>query len=728
MRALSVCKYGCVAWLIFFCVASTQGQLVQKLDIPFTQYGNLLNTPMSGGFTAPQFSDIDANLDGLNDLYVFDRGAWLSMVFLRDADDNNLYYSDEYSAKFPHLEDWALLRDFNGDAIPDIFTYSLGSTAVYMGKITDGALQFDLEKAELTYSEGASIIALYTSRTDIPSIDDIDGDGDLDVLSFSVSNATIRYYQNQSVEDGYGLDSLNFELVEYCWGELFEEASCDGATMFVSCKGADESPRSFREELHIGSTIVTFDRDGDGDKDAIIGDNLCNNLVYFKNGGDADYAQMNYRDSEFPATSVSFNLPLFPATFLSDVDSDGDEDVIATTNEHQIGANMQQVWWYENLNTNDTFDLVFATDTFLVSEHVDAGMYSKPVFFDYNVDGLLDILIGVGSTYGKDAIQKHGLWLYKNIGTATAPAFELVSTDYAGMNGWPVTQLSPAPGDPDNDGDMDLVIGFNDGTLAFLENTAGAGVEADFASPVFNWMGIDVGQLANPCFIDIEEDGKPDLVIGEQNGNLNYWHNTGTADEPMYTFESDVWGGVDVRKTGFIFGYSAPFMYRNENDSLYAQVGSYSGYVYTFNEIEDALLGEFFEADTNFLNYYPGTYSTIWGGDINNDGEMDWLVGNIRGGVQIFSRQYAIDISEQTNNLDFNIYPNPAQHTFQLQLPAGLADASVRIYTVTGQLVKAVVIPDNATLHQISLSLSPGVYLVSVHASGAGGTETLIIE
>jgi len=721
---LSNIVYNTVFLVAVFSATRSSAQYIPVTDIPCAQYGNTLHDPFCGGFTAPQFSEADINLDGSPDLFVFDRGAWLPMVFLRNTVDNSLYYDPAFQAIFPPLEDWALLRDFNHDGISDIFTYSSGTTRVFKGNIIDDALAFSLEKNELLYTDGTGTTALYTSRTDIPAIDDIDGDGDLDVLSFSVSNATIRFYKNESVEEGYGTDSLIFSLDEFCWGELFEEASCDGAVLNVVCKGGpDNIAVSLKTELHIGSTITTFDKDGDGDKDAIIGDNTCNNIVYYRNGGSAAYAQMDLRDSEFPSNTLSFSLPTFPAGYFADIDADGDKDLLATTNDHQLGANLQQVWLYENLHTNDTFDLEFATDTFLVDGFIDAGAYSRPIYFDHNVDGLYDILIGVGGSYGKDEIQRHGMWLYENTGTAAVPAFTLVNTDYAGLNAWPINQLSPAAGDMDNDGDADLLIGVSDGTLCYLENTAGPGNTAAFGPPECIWQGIDVGQIAAPCIIDIDEDERPDLVIGEQNGNLNYWRNTGTLTEPAFTLESEIWGGVDVRKTGFITGYSVPYMYRNENDSLYLAVGSQSGYVFEFNEIEDALLGEFYERDTNMLGWYPGNHASIYGGDINNDGERDWLVGNIRGGVLVMYRDHGIGIPELQEQLPVQAFPNPSDATIVFQWQNGLGPVVIRIFDITGSLLRSQMVSGN--IMQVDISeFPPGCYLTEI----ISGTKNGVVQ
>lgn len=719
-------------WLIaicFLCTKASFAQFMPDTDIPVYQYGSILDNPMTGGFSSAQFSDIDINSDGMMDIFAFDRGAWTTSIFIRQA-DQSLKYEPGYSKQFPAMQYWALLRDYNGDGIQDIFTYNGGSTAVYTGKIVDGSYTFEFFKSELIYTDGPATVALYTSSADIPSIDDIDGDGDLDILSFSVSNATIRFYHNISIESGFDLDSLNFTLDDLCWGELFEEATCDGATMFVACKGGDDAAIAGITNLHIGSTISTFDRDGDGDKDALIGDNLCNNMVYFRNGGASDYAQMVYRDSEFPHTTLSFNMPVFPSSFFVDADNDGDKDVLLSTNEHLIGQNIQQVWLYENQNTNDTFDLVFATDTFLVSETIDAGLYSKAIFFDYNADGLQDILVGVGSTLGNDDIVKHGMWLYENTGSLTNPAFTLITTDYAGLGDLPSSsQFAPAPGDPDNDGDIDLAVGINDGTICYLENTAGPGNVAAYATPVCVWNGIAVGQLASPCFIDIDLDNKLDLVVGELNGNLNYFRNTGTLTSPVYTLQSDIWGGVDVREPLTVTGYSSPFMYRNENDSLYLLVGSQSGKVHGYNEIEEALMGEFYEFNENYLGYYHGTYASIWGADITGDGKMEWLSGNFRGGFQIFTPDNGTSITDAKPAPPVYIAPVPADNYIDVSwnLPES-EDVVVECITLTGAIVFSATTNASTIRLDIADNWAPGMYLIRIRTANTNSIGKCIIR
>ena len=714
-----------ITGFLFFAACMAKAQFIPNTNIPIAQYGQTLNAGMAGGLTAVQFSDIDFNNDGINDLFIFDRGAWTAVTFLKDA-AGKYSYAPQYEKIFPHLEDWAFIRDYNCDGVPDIFTYSLGSTKVFRGVRTGDDLSFVLAKDPLVYNDGAGTIPLYTSRTDDPGIDDIDQDGDLDILSFSVSNTTIRFYKNMSQENGYGCDSLIFIVQEICWGELYEGFSCYGGDLHVICKGDATAENAEKEALHIGSTIVTFDKDGDGDADAILGDNSCDNLVYYRNGGDMDYASIDSKDTLWPDGGVTFDMPTFPGPYLIDADNDGDKDLVATTNDDLLGLNTEHVWLYENLNTNDTFDFVFSTDTFLVSQMIDAGGYSKPVYFDYNNDGLKDIVLGVSNTYGKDRILHHGLWLYENSGTVTSPAFTLITRDFAGLNTYGLSYVSPAFCDLDNDGDEDMVIGSYDGALYYFENLSDGTGDATFAAPVYPWQSIDVGAFSAPCFIDIDKDNKQDLVIGEQNGNLNYYHNTGTPESATFTLQSEIWGGVDVRKPGFITGYSQPFLFRNEHDSLYLLVGSQSGYVFEFNEIEDALAGEFYQADSNYLKYFPGFYSTIQGADINNDGALDFICGNVRGGLSIMQRDNGVSVQEPEAKNAIQLFPNPVTDQLHIYLQGiSLTAMQYHIYSLSGQLIQSGNISGNSAVVSTA-TLPAGMYFISLKNELYSGAANFI--
>jgi hypothetical protein len=107
-----------------------------------------LTNPFAGGLKAPQFSNIDFNMDGKNDLFVFDRNGDIILPFVKTGlpGQPTYAYTPEIANWFPRLESWALIRDYNKDNVPDIFSASTlypGCIEVWKGtRNPQGYLQF----------------------------------------------------------------------------------------------------------------------------------------------------------------------------------------------------------------------------------------------------------------------------------------------------------------------------------------------------------------------------------------------------------------------------------------------------------------------------------------------------------------------------------------------------------------------------------------------------------
>ena len=110
---------------------------------------------------------------------------------------------------------------------------------------------------------------------------------------------------------------------------------------------------------------------------------------------------------------------------------------------------------------------------------------------------------------------------------------------------------TPSFADLDGDGDLDAVVGSNYGTLHYFENTgsamAPAFTERTGAANPFN--GVNVGFSSAPSFADLDGDGDLDAVVGANDGTLHYFENTGTAIAPAFTARTGAanpFNGVDV--------------------------------------------------------------------------------------------------------------------------------------------------------------------------------------
>ncbi|MGV3539755.1 MAG: FG-GAP repeat domain-containing protein, partial [Rufibacter sp.] len=149
----------------------TAGPMVQKNDQP-------LQFPWTGGFNSPQLSSIDLNLDGQPDLFVFDRSSQRVTTFLAVQDNGQWRYqfAPQYAEAFPQdLRYFAVLRDFNCDGAPDLFTATNLGIRVYTNTSAQaGKLAFDLTHPVLFYDGTGNLLV---GAEDMPAITDMDGDG-----------------------------------------------------------------------------------------------------------------------------------------------------------------------------------------------------------------------------------------------------------------------------------------------------------------------------------------------------------------------------------------------------------------------------------------------------------------------------------------------------------------------------------------------------------------------
>ena len=687
-----------------------------------------LKMPWAGGLNFCQFSEIDLNGDQVKDLFVFDRTGDRITTYINKGTNNQVAYehAPEYQSKFPSLRHWVLLVDYNCDGKEDIFSYSQSGVSgieVYKNVTPNGGeLKFIKVKNLIKSNYNPSFVNLYVSSVDIPAIADFDNDGDIDIATFGVLGTFVEYHRNYSMELYGTCDSLNYKLDDNCWGKFYENFSDNSVTLNQSCKGLSPEFESWLNksagEKHTGSCELCIDLDGDGDKEILLGDVSFGNMTMLTNGGDSLAAFMTNQDTTFPSYDVPVNLSVFPCGFHFDADNDGKKDLIVSPNADNISNNFESVWFYKNTGTAEVPVFTFQQNNLLQDQMIDVGSGAYPVFFDYNNDGLYDILIGNLNYYNNtNPVSK--IALYKNIGSLAAPEFEWVTNDYASLSTYGISNMVPAFGDLDGDFDDDLLIGAYDGKLHYFENTGGLGNPANFVLSQANFTDssgtpIDIGQFAFPQIIDLNRDGKNDLLIGERSGNINYYQNKGTTNSPAFVKITENLGGVDVTKYNDIIGNSYPFVF--EDSGVFKLfVGSKNGYIYYYDNIEGNLNGTFNLVDSMYLNIWEGASSALNGQDINNDGLMDLVIGNYSGGISIYTgRATPSSISENKNfnNNDFIIYPNPAKEFVRIEYLSELNEiSSITVYDLSGRLLLEKLHKDQHLLLNIS-NLSSGTYII----------------
>ncbi len=653
------------------------------LDIPVTQFGNPVApsaNAWTGGFDSPIFSQIDINGDGLKDLFIFEKeGAsqfyfrYTTYINLGTPNQPNYRYAPEYKEKFPAgMHDWAVLVDYDCDGLEDIFTYNyIGGMTVYHNDYdVSTGLKFHKE-IDLVYSTYFGFPAnLFVASNSQPAFVDVDDDGDLDVLTFAIASYNVEYHQNLAEENFGRCDTLVFNMATGCWGNfgLTGDTSCT-AVYGITCREANHPPViadvSKLEHLHSGFCAISADMDGDADKEFINGDINCMHLQCFFNGGTLLSANMVSCDTLYPSQHPIGTPPadlgrsqMGPHYF--DVDNDGNKDLIVAPCAVN-SKNFNNVLFYKNISNNSINDFSYIKNSLFVDNMIELGSGANVALTDIDGDGLQDMIIG-NLTYNDTQIPSAthvAVAYYRNTGTATSPSFNLMTSDFANMSSSGLTAIFPTFGDLDNDLDQDMIIGSSDGYLDYFENIGGNYIMTQVHINASNGNPINCGTFATPLIVDLNRDGLLDLVIGEKAGNLNYYENTGTVTNFSFTYVTNTLGGVNVTKTAYdIYGYSAPFIY----DSLQhyqLMVGSLSGFVYKFDNIDGNLAGNFHLVDSMF--FYEPIRSTVTGTDINNDGKIDFLIGNFSGGATWYSNGSTVSINEIKPDNYFNVYPNPAK-------------------------------------------------------------------
>ncbi len=178
---------------------------------------------------------------------------------------------------------------------------------------------------------------------------------------------------------------------------------------------------------------------------------------------------------------------------------------------------------HRNAGTNDApkYESPFKVEA--NGKPVDTFGCPSPNFEDFDHDGDLDLLCGE---------FLDGFSYFENIGTRTAPRYaaakRLLKSD-----GTPLTMdlemIVPVAFDWDKDGDLDLVVGDEDGRVALIENvTSQRKSPPQFLAPRYFQQEAETlkcGALATPCGFDWDNDGDIDIVSGNTAGYIEFFEN-----------------------------------------------------------------------------------------------------------------------------------------------------------------------------------------------------------
>ena len=355
-------------------------------------------------------------------------------------------------------------------------------------------------------------------------------------------------------------------------------------------------------------------------------------------------------------------------------------------------------------------------------ERESSSFPDRPTFADIDGDGDFDALIG--QTDGK-------LRLFWNTGTPTNPSFNEETNNFGLTDGSNNNEsfAKPTFADIDGDGDFDVFSGQFDGNIFFFGNI---GTPED---PLFIKSQTPVilrgNQLSNfvsiPTFADIDKDGDLDAFVGDDPGNITFLRNAGSPTEPLLRKESNNFGLTAEGRFA-----TASFADIDKDGDLDAFVGDLADNINFFRNTGTPTNPSFNKESNNFG--LTGTHPTFV--DIDKDGDLDAFIGNANGKILFFEgyiNQNPTDIILSNETIDENVAANSVVgtltttdpnngDTFTYQLVSGLGATDNSAFTIEGDQLKINTSPDYET------QSSYNIRLLTTDAAGAIYQEAVTIN
>ena len=564
--------------------------------------GRQIAHPFLGGLNLPRPQLADADGDGDLDLFV------------QEVSDQIMYFENAGGAANPEYRwvsdafeglsvgEWYRFADVDLDGDLDLLAEEpFSHIRYYRNDGGTGPASYVLAADTLVDVAGKPI---FSDRQNIPNAADIDCDGQLDLLIGRLTGTITRYEAESADEDGIP----RFRHVTDAFEEIEIVAAIQGSR-------------------HGANTMALGDVDQDGDHDLFWGDFFEAGLLYIENTGTCARPVLRGTPRPFPlrapvATS-GYNAPA-----LGDTDGDGDVDLVMGVLGGAFNPNRTTV---DNLyHFEQDSDGGFAATTTRLLPALDVGSESLPALSDLDGDGDLDLL--VSNKIESSSTRTAGLYVFENTGTADAPSFAARGV----VPGLPEAyHYAPAFGDLDGDGDDDLLLGQWRDQVAYYRNDGpGPGLLPRWTLVDSAAAVLTRGRNTTPALGDLDGDGDLDLLVGEASGVFNYYRNEGSPSAPEFQLVSDRFQEIDVGRR------SVPALVDLDGDGdLDLAAGTEtSGLRFFLNGGVATASGEPAFVETVPFGPEVPAFATPAFADIDGDGDRDLVLGGTGGGLVIYRR------------------------------------------------------------------------------------------
>jgi hypothetical protein len=471
------------------------------------------------------------------------------------------------------------------------------------------------------------------------------------------------------------------------------------------------------------------DLDGDGDLDLIVG-TISGYFHYLENIGSATNPSYTLTTPIITNTDVGANA----APELFDIDEDGDLDLF-------VGNEKGRIYWFENSSTTAptfNFKTAFfgATDVSLLGNTGNA----KPVF----IRDSLGTSLFVGS-YNRGVLQYDDVDTVSKLPTSISDTFGNASSQSLSSEEslFGIARRS----------------GRNQFLIRASELQAKGYMYGYIESLAFNVADKGGSILTNGFTLKIKATNKTELTDFENNFNSpfaleNFIVSFGNGWNTLALQYPFLWDGQSNLIIEVCFRANFP----GDNIHLEMSNTSFNSHAYGditgFNNLSaDGCAMPYLQSTTKrpdiMLNLSPslGPLSTeenpsLFTGfrtaadfaDLNNDGFIDAVVGNMSGGLSLFDGR-VYDVGQEENafadNADWlQIYPNPSEGSFRLDWNKSTHGSlqSLVVLNFAGQKVAHFSAPELENKISLSPQLEDGVYLLIIRNGTNQSVKKLILR
>jgi len=294
-----------------------------------------------------------SDLDGDGDLdAISSRGSQFS--WYKNLDGLGSFGPNQSIDPLPYYSHDFQTADLDNDGDMDLITIGQGLSSINWYENIDGLGTFGSRQVIVTQEYG--ILSLF--------IADIDDDGDMDLLSASFGDNRIAWYENTDGLGTFGPKQTIFTAPNYFHDVYAADIDNDGDMDVLSASRDDDRIAWYENTDGLGTfgpqqtitnladeaaIVFAVDMDGDLDKDVLSASFGDNRIAWYENIDGLG----TFGSQQIIPSANEYNLrDIFP----TDIDGDGDIDVVSVSKKNTTDGYINRIAWNENINCLGTFN------------------------------------------------------------------------------------------------------------------------------------------------------------------------------------------------------------------------------------------------------------------------------------------------------------------------------------------------------------------------------------